>query len=91
MPKRCFAPLIVLVLSLGALSCQDMTQPDISPGEVAVSEGIPAGYGRLVSVTQGHEQTGWNLWFEGDNGEITRVWLSVNEGIGKEALSISRK
>jgi hypothetical protein len=68
-----------------------MKQPALRAGEEPVSAGIPTEYGRLVSVTQGHEQSGWNLWFERENGEVTRVWLSSNDGIGKEALSIPRK
>jgi hypothetical protein len=88
--RRSFVLLIVLVVCLTSVACKKITKVGPGPGEVDVSEGIPAEFGRLVSVTP-EMGKGWNLWFEREDGSIVRIWLSVTTGISEKHLTIQRR
>lgn len=91
----------LLVLSMGAISCQKLEVAIQDPDKVGslsfvkseISDGIAASLGRFVAVTPHPESAEWAaLWFEKDDGTISVVWVNiVKRRLQENVLTIPRK
>jgi len=89
-----------LCLLLCLTACQKLASPT-RPGSgtgpltlesLAGGDAIPAGYGRLVGVTQDASNP-WLavLWFEGPSQEVAAVWVNTAERRVVSTLKIPRR
>ena len=95
--KRILIGICVLACacSFGAcssLETEETPEPSLSFDKLADNSGIPAAYGKLVSVTTDEAFPGWSqLWFAKDDGTITTVFVKyVNGTLRQKALVIPR-
>lgn len=68
------------------------SEPNLTFTTLAKDDAIPAAYGQLVSVTTDDTFPGWaQLWFEGDDGTVTTVFVKyVNGSLRRKVLVIPR-
>jgi len=98
MAKKLIIALCILAISLVIVSCKKLGQPPRLTGPltyetVKFTDAIPQDYGQLISVTQNPRAPEWvGLWFQRSNGNITVVFVNIDQGkISERALTIPRK
>jgi hypothetical protein len=95
---RLLSGLCILALAWGLTACTPLrpeeraVEASLTFSQLADDEAIPAAYGQLVSVTTDDTFPGWaQLWFEGDDGTVTTVFVKyVNGSLRQRVLVIPR-
>lgn len=92
MLKKVSVALCVLTLSLGAVACQRLEQPESSKPAKFMSA-IPLDHGDLISVTLHPDQPRLAaLWFQKPDKTISVVRVNIAEGkIYEDVITIARK
>ena len=96
--KRILIGICVLAMVAGLGACSRLNpeeraaEPNLTFTQLAGDDAIPATYGQLVSVTTDDTFPGWaQLWFEGEDGTITTVFVKyVNGSLRQKVLVIPR-
>lgn len=97
MVRRQILVLLLIVVTLVAVSCKKMEEASKPTGPLAFeaakyTDAIPQDYGNLVAVTVNTTNAWAGLWFQKTDGTVTLVPVNVQTGkLGDKFLKIPRK
>ena len=98
MNKRTTVVLAAVLLGLGTIACQKITErerpePTLTFEQIEFADAIPLDYGELIAITPSGSQLHTALlWFEQPDKTIVVVYVNVSRGVLVDrAMKISRR